>query len=112
MPKPIDGRIDASRRIKGDQYQTTAFISSLRHEFPSFFRKKSLLFYTLDDGRAVGNEFGAGHDFADHDFAGHDFADHHLGNAPASRRRRNAFVGYWTEILINRVHHGAGHTAR
>jgi hypothetical protein len=26
-------------RYKGDQYQTTAFISSLRHEFPSFSEK-------------------------------------------------------------------------
>jgi hypothetical protein len=23
-----------------------------------------------------------------------------------------AFIAYWTEILINRVHHGAGYTAR
>jgi hypothetical protein len=23
-----------------------------------------------------------------------------------------AFIAYWTEVLINRVHHGAGYTAR
>jgi hypothetical protein len=102
MPKPIDGRIDASRRIKGDQNQTTGFYFFSPSRISIIFRKKSLLFYTLDDGRAVGNEFGADHDFA----------DHHLGNAPASRRRRKAFIAYWTDILINRVHHGAGHTAR
>jgi hypothetical protein len=98
MTEPIDGRIDASRRIKGDQYQTTAFISSLRHEFPSFAEKNPCCFIHSTTA-AVGNEFGAGHDFAGHDLADRDFADHHLGNAPASRRRRKAFIAYWTEIL-------------
>src|ERR1700681_2064588 len=61
-------------RYKGDQYQTTAFISSLRHEFPSFSEKNPCCFRHSTAAVPSGNEFSAGYDFA----------DHHLGNAPAS----------------------------
>ncbi|HXL28655.1 MAG TPA: hypothetical protein VN968_05125 [Bradyrhizobium sp.] len=102
MPKPIDGRIDASRQLKGDQYQTIALISSLRHEFLSFSGKIPCCFRpSMMAVAPSGNEFSAGSDFA----------DHHLGNA-ASFMKTKESVHRLLDGLINRMHHGAGCTAR
>jgi|ERR1700674_4002873 hypothetical protein len=89
-------------RYKGDQYQTTAFISSLRHEFPSFSEKNPAV---LDARRRPRRR-------------GKNTVRATTLQAITSAMRQldedegKAFIAYWTEILINRVHHGAGYTAR